>query len=110
MKKLTMVAVAAAIALPVGGAAFAQGKPSHPESSGKGTINISCYRGALKTVAWDRPNAVFIEDLLSYGYTWKQAHTIGERVCRDEYGVGNGEHKIATLKRLMVEHPVGSDF
>ncbi len=77
--------------------------PSEPTSSPKGTINVSCYRGPLKTVAWDRPNAVFIEDLRRYGYSFEQAHVIGERVCRDEYGVDNAQHKIETLKRLLRE-------
>lgn len=106
MKKFLLMALVAGIAIPAGSAAIARSdKPSKPTSSPKGTINISCYRGALKTVAWDRPNAVFVEDLINYGYTWKEAHTIGERVCRDEWGVGNASHKKESLLRIMRDNP-----
>ncbi|WP_068109810.1 hypothetical protein [Tropicimonas marinistellae] len=88
------------------GNALADDLPS-PSDNDRMTINVSCYRGALKTVAWDRPNAVFIDDLLQLGYTPEQADAIGNRVCRDEYGVGNGAHKIETLKKLLKEIPPG---
>ncbi len=111
MKKTIICSLVAGLAVPLTTATIAFGAPSHPESSPKGTINISCYRGALKnTVAWDRPNAVFVEDLITYGYTWEQAHSIGQRVCRDEWGVGDSEHKIKTLKTILRKHPVGSKF
>lgn len=84
--------------------AVANDTPSAPDND-PNRINVSCYRGPLKTVAWDRPNAVFIEDLVQLGYDYEVAHAIGERVCRDEYGVGNGEHKIATLRRILAENP-----
>ncbi|NDR59510.1 hypothetical protein [Aliiruegeria sabulilitoris] len=113
MKKTIIATLVAGLTMPLGTAAFAndRSQPAHPESSPKGTIHVSCYRGALKnTVAWDRPNAVFIEDLVKYGYSMEQAHSLGMRVCRDEWGVGDSEHQINTMKRLLREHPVGSKF
>lgn len=69
-------------------------------------INVSCYRGAFRSVvAWDRANGVFIEDLVQLGYTYPEAHAMGARVCRDERGIGNGEYKIQLLLRLMQETP-----
>ncbi|MDV7141619.1 hypothetical protein R3X27_02880 [Tropicimonas sp. TH_r6] len=106
MKTTLMVALLAGLAIPAGTAAFARGDtPSKPDSSPKGTINISCYRGIARTVAWDRPNAVFVEDLIKYGYGFKEAHIIGERVCRDEWGVGDHGHMKETLLRLLRESP-----
>ena len=85
--------------------AQAQSMPS-PSDNDPNRINVSCYRGPLRnTVAWDRPNAVFVEDLIQLGYTYPEAHAIGERVCRDEYGVVNSEHKIATLMSILKESP-----
>ncbi|MFD0978960.1 MULTISPECIES: hypothetical protein [Tropicimonas] len=100
------VALAAGLTLGLASSAMAQMKsiPS-PADDNPNQINVSCYRGPLKTVAWDRPNAVFIEDLVQLGYSFQEAHAIGERVCRDEYGVGNGDHKIATLMKLLKENP-----
>lgn len=70
-------------------------------------ITISCYRGPTSGVVWDRPNAVFVADLVRIGYTYPQAHAIGERVCRDEYGVGNHEYLRTTLLNLMATTPAG---
>lgn len=79
-----------------------------PSDNDPSRITISCYRGPTKTVAWDRANAVFLDDLRQLGYTHSQATDIGERVCRDEYGVDNFSHMRQTLLRLMQETPPGS--
>ena len=106
MNRTLILALVAGLCVPVATSALAKGDtPARPDSSPKGTINVSCYRGALKTVAWDRPNAVFIEDLRKVGYSYEEATNIGERVCRDEWGVDNPEHKIDTLRQILRETP-----
>ncbi len=105
MKKTVIMALVAGFALPLGTAAFAAGDTPSPADNDPNRINVSCYRGLLKTVAWDRPNAVFIEDLRQLGYTYEEAHVIGERVCRDEYGVDDGAYKINLLKKILRETP-----
>ncbi|WP_425044613.1 hypothetical protein [Primorskyibacter sp. S87] len=83
----------------------AQTKPTQPGTTGNEFV-ISCYRGPWRdTVALDRPNAVFLDELMEYGYTPTQAISIGKRVCRDEYGVRNPEHLKATLAKLIKEQP-----
>ena len=107
MKRIVVAALAVGLAMPLTSTTIASAAPSRPDSSPDGTINISCYRGALRsTVAWDRPNAVFVEDLVAYGYSWEQAHSIGMRLCRDEWGIGNAQHKIDSLKKIMRDTPV----
>lgn len=81
---------------------LAQSMPSPSDTSAR-QITISCYRGPTRTVAWDRANAVFLDDLRQLGYSQTQATAIGERVCRDEYGVDNPDHLRATLMRIMRE-------
>ncbi len=97
--------VAALLATLIGsGAAMASDTPS-PHNSDPNTINISCYRGALKTVAWDRANSVFIEDLKQIGYSYERATVIAEHVCRDEYGVRNPSHQIEQLREILRTDP-----
>ena len=85
--------------------ASAQSKPTQPGTTGSEFL-ISCYRGPWKdTIAWDRPNAVFVDELMEIGYSSAQAISIGKRVCRDEYGIGNHEYMKATLARLISEEP-----
>jgi hypothetical protein len=76
--------------------------PSRPGGD-SASITISCYRGPMRTVAWDRANAVFTDSLMRRGYSIEQAEAIGNRVCRDEYGVDNPDHMVATLQRLLAE-------
>jgi hypothetical protein len=84
---------------------LAQSKPTQPGTSGSEFI-ISCYRGPWSdTIAWDKPNSVFIDELMELGYTTQQAFAIGNRVCRDEYGVGNPDYMKATLAKLIKERP-----
>jgi len=90
----------------VAGAAMAQSLPTRPGTSGNG-ITISCFRGPTSSVIWDRPNAVFVEDLVRYGYTYPQAHAIGERVCRDEWGVNQKDYLRSSLLQIMAATPPG---
>jgi hypothetical protein len=78
--------------------------PTRPGSN-LSVITISCFRGPTSTVIWDRPNAVFVEDLVRLGYSYPDAHAIGERVCRDEYGVDQPEYLRSTLYDIMARTP-----
>ncbi|MCA0871829.1 hypothetical protein LCL97_13405 [Seohaeicola saemankumensis] len=80
--------------------------PTKPGTDGN-AITISCFRGPWSQVIWDRPNAIFVEDLVKIGYTYPQAHAIGERVCRDEYGQGEHEYMASTLRKIMATTPPG---
>lgn len=68
-------------------------------------ITISCFRGPSSTVIWDRPNAVFIHDLVRIGYTFPEAHAIGERICRDEYGLGQHGYMSSSLQQIIATTP-----
>lgn len=92
------------LALPLATAVSAKDMPSRPDTD-PSKITISCFRGPLRVVAWDRPNAVFIDDLVQLGYSRPEAHAIGERVCRDEYGVYNPEYQLQSLGRILAQTP-----
>ena len=96
------------VALVLGGLfgtdASAQDMPTKPGSE-PGVITISCFRGPTVDVIWDRPNAVFIEDLVRLGYTYPEAHSIGERICRDEYGVRDSGHMKSSLLEILRKSP-----
>lgn len=103
----TIATATAAFVLACAGvtAVQAQTMPTRPGSN-PSAITISCFRGPSSSVIWDRPNAVFVEDLVRVGYSYPEAHAIGERVCRDEYGVGNHEHMRTSLLNIMASTPV----
>ena len=103
MNKFALVAALVAGTL-AGGAAVAGDRPS-PIDNDPNRINISCYRGALPTVAWDRANAVFIQDLMQVGYSYEKATVIAEHICRDEFGVRNAEHQVMRLKEVLRADP-----
>ncbi len=84
--------------------AVAGSLPTKPGSN-PAVITISCFRGPTRDVIWDRPNAVFVQDLVRTGYSFSQAHAIGERICRDEYGVSQPEYLKTTLLNIMAETP-----
>jgi hypothetical protein len=97
-KILLTLPLAAALAAPVTASELPTRPGSNPEA-----ITVSCYRGPLTDVIWDRPNAIFVDSLMRRGYSIEQAEAIGNRVCRDEYGVNDPDHMIATLTRLLAE-------
>jgi len=102
--KIASAALAGALAL-TAPAAVAQSVPS-PHDEDPSRITISCYRGWLAdTVAWDRPNSVFVEDLVQLGYSRNRALAGGAHACRDEYGVNNPTHQRAQLVRILQEDP-----
>ena len=104
----TLLASALAAGLLAAGAtaAAAQALPA-PHDDDPARITISCYRGWLQTVAWDRPNSVFIEDLVQLGYSRAEATVIGEHICRDEYGLGDPAHQRAQLRDILRQDPPG---
>lgn len=72
------------------------------------TITVSCFRGPFTEIIWDRPNAVFIDSLVSAGYTFPEAHAIGERVCRDPSTVDHPDTAVQVMYRIISENPPGS--
>ncbi|TFL17316.1 hypothetical protein [Jannaschia formosa] len=68
-------------------------------------ITVSCARFALPGVIWDKPQAVFIDDLVAAGYTQERAYAIGMRVCRDEALVGNTTAMGATMRNILRTTP-----
>ncbi|SDK95834.1 hypothetical protein [Aliiruegeria lutimaris] len=105
MKKTIIAALVTGLALPMASAALADSLDS-PVDNNPHQINVSCYRGAFtNVVAWDRPNPVFIEDLVEIGYSYPEAASIGERICRDIRGVRDGEHRINALRQILRESP-----
>lgn len=107
MRKCIFAAAALAgmVVLPVTEVSAQSRTLPSPTDSDASRITISCFRGIVKDVIWDRPNAVFVDDLTQLGYSYPTAHAIAERVCRDEYGVRNPEHQAATLLEILAETP-----
>ena len=108
MKQHLLAALGGAVMLATGLAAPASAN-YHGHSGGVTTvqITISCFRGPTDEIIWDRPNAVFIDSLVAAGYTFPEAHAIGERVCRDNATVNNPNAAIAVMNRIMAENPPG---
>ncbi len=73
-----------------------------PEGGAEGevTILVSCYRGPLKVVAWDRPTLTFIDSLVAAGYSYGDAAAIGDRICRDEALVDDPDAIKAEMRRI----------
>ena len=49
----------------------------------------------------------FADDLVQLGYSLSEASWLGERVCRDEYGVYNEEYIADRFKQLLAQNPPG---
>ena len=101
MKKAIAIAVMAALA----GPAMAGGKKHKDYNYGAygptgHQIVVSCYRGPWREVIWDRPNAVFVDTLVSVGYDYSTASAIATRVCRDQSLVGNPGAMGATMRQI----------
>lgn len=99
---LITAALLTAIALPAG----AQDLP-FPIDDDPNKVHVSCYRGYFRTVAWDRPNSVFVEDLVQLGYTFPQADAIGAAICRDERGVRNKRYMRERFIDIYATYPPG---
>jgi len=70
-----------------------------------GTVYVSCYRGPWRDVIWDRPEAIFVDSLVSVGYDYTNALAIATRVCRDITVVGNDEAMRLEMVRIIREAP-----
>lgn len=68
-------------------------------------ITVKCARYLSRGVIWDRALPVFLDDLTRAGYTLEQAQAIGNRVCRDEAGVGNTRVMGEIMRRILRETP-----
>lgn len=68
-------------------------------------VTVSCFRGPSQQVIWDRPNPVFIDSLVSAGYTFPEAHAIGERVCRDASTVDRPDRAIQVMHQIIAQNP-----
>ena len=68
-------------------------------------ITVSCFRGPWNDVIWDRPNSIFVDDLVALGYDFPTAHAIAERICRDDKLVGNPPAMGAETLRVVRESP-----
>ena len=70
-------------------------------------VTVSCFRGPFSEVIWDRPNPVFIDSLVNAGYTFPEAHAIGERVCRDPSTVDRPDAAIQVMTQIIAQNPPG---
>lgn len=68
-------------------------------------ITVSCARYVSRQVIWDRPMPVFLDGLRAAGYSPERAQAIGERVCRDEAGVGNTAYTGALMQEILRTNP-----
>ncbi len=98
-----LAAFAASVALPMqaGGKHFQYGNGAATR-----VITVSCYRGPLQRVIWDRPQPAFIDSLVAVGYDYPTAHAIGERVCRDQSLVNNPGSLSRTMREIYYAAPV----
>lgn len=68
-------------------------------------VTVSCFRGPWTEVIWDRPNPVFIDSLVNAGYTFPEAHAIGERVCRDASTVDRPDRAVQVMHQIIAQNP-----
>ena len=102
--KFCTAAITAAMIVPAMASAGGGHKHHHGAYGPTGNqIVVSCYRGPWNEVIWDRPNAVFIDTLVSVGYDYSTAQAIGERVCRDQNLVGNPGALKATMEQIWYD-------
>jgi hypothetical protein len=68
-------------------------------------IHVSCFRGPLKAVIWDRANPEFIESFVTYGYSRKTAMALADSICRDQNLVDPSDDMVAAVRALMAATP-----
>lgn len=68
-------------------------------------VTVSCFRGPLSEIIWDRPNPVFIDSLVNAGYSFPEAHAIGERVCTDPSTVDRPDRAIQVMTQIIAQNP-----
>ncbi|WP_371154761.1 hypothetical protein [Jannaschia sp. 2305UL9-9] len=105
-KTTGLLSVAAALILSLPPTAKAHHHHARVQAEGV-QITVSCARFSLRGVIWDKPQAVFIDDLVRVGYTFERATAIGMRICRDEALVGNTAAMGATMRNILRTSPPG---
>jgi len=70
-----------------------------------GVVYVSCWRGPWVGVIWDRPEAIFIESLVTVGYDYPSALAIATRICRDSTLVGDSAGLKAEMERIIRDAP-----
>lgn len=68
-------------------------------------VTVSCFRGPWTEVIWDRPNPIFIDSLVSAGYSFSEAQAIGERVCRDASTVDRPDRAVQVMHQIIAQSP-----
>lgn len=101
------IALAALTGALVGGAAMPTAATTYQYNTVVNTIQVtvSCFRGPWQEVIWDRPNPVFIDSLVNVGYTYPEAHAIGERVCRDASAVDRPDRAVQVMHQIIAQTP-----
>lgn len=102
--KNRILVVATAALLSTGGMASADHHAAGATNQA-GVITISCFRGPWEEVIWDRPEPVFVDSLVAYGYSFPEAHAIAERVCRDAAGVDRPDVSTEVLLGILRASP-----
>lgn len=92
----------------LGVALAAAGGMATAQAQDGGQIVISCYRGPLTETIWDHPRAVFIDSLVSYGYSYPEASALAYRVCRDVTLVGNDQALLDATRAAITSQPPGA--
>ncbi|SFI87334.1 hypothetical protein [Jannaschia pohangensis] len=103
MKSIVYAAITATVAALATTAATADHR-IHPAAQPI-TITVSCARYISKQVIWDRPMPIFLDGLITAGYTPERAESIGNRICRDEAFVGNMEGAGARMQQYLRDNP-----
>jgi len=103
--KLPIVAAVCAAILPLSSLPVSADHHGYSSGTVQHVITVSCFRGPWEGVIWDRPNPIFIDSLVSAGYTYPEAHSIAERVCRDQAGVGSPETMRAAMSNILATNP-----
>ena len=106
MKKIVLAAAVAAMAVPAAAdhkrhTTYSYHYGDYGPSGNR--IVVSCWRGPWQEVIWDRPNAVFVDTLVSVGYDYSTADAIATRICRDPNLVGRPGALKATMERIWAD-------
>ena len=104
IKYLACTALGGALLLGSGAPVAATGS-HYPTVVNTIQVTVSCFRGPWQEVIWDRPNPVFIDSLVNVGYTFPEAHAIGERVCRDASTVDRPDRAVQVMHQIIAQNP-----
>lgn len=68
-------------------------------------IEVSCYRGPLKAVIWDRANPGFVESLVAYGFSNATANTMADGICRNPVFVDDPKKLAPAVQAIVAATP-----